>query len=611
MKRAVILFSLILFSFIIFSPDAKSQDEVIKRDRIRFIVDSLARKGMITDVSGLAPEIRFNRTDALIYLGEKLNAYNWKNLSDPLRMALGQLVYLASGEPFDSTKQFLLAYPYDSINLPWEKYYVTDSLMMKIPVILPARFFQPPDSVMRADTFRIKYRNDSLRIDYVNLPGDSVIAYRPVIKESTVILKDTVLVVVTDTLRNLLPMWEKQPFRFYRYPYQGDSLAAAVKYLVNFIEERDSSIVNFEGISGSTVPVWLNSRSNRMVRYWLKNGQNDSVTVWIGGVGRDSIGLFLEEGILFKRPVKQTNISDAQLTIRQVNSAKLQDVNKMYIKPHYWKLSTEANVVLNQSILTNWVKGGESSISTLMDITGFANYNNKEAKLNSANFIRLKYGLIKSGNEKVRKNFDLLESSSKFNHKAFGKFDFSATVLFKTQIYKGYNYPNDSMVVSKFLNPATMTLGFGLDYKPEKNTSINFAPLSYKLTFVTDTVNIDQTKYGIARNRRSLHEPGVSLMITNEFKPIKTVIITNRLQLFTNYINNPQNIDVDWEMIATLKINWFTDVRFNTHIIFDDDTKTPLYQKDGQPVTLPDGTQKKTARVQFRELLGFSFVFRF
>jgi hypothetical protein len=203
MKRAVILFSLILFSFIIFSPDAKSQDEVIKRDRIRFIVDSLARKGMITDVTGLAPEIRFNRTDALIYLGEKLNAYNWKNLSDPLRMALGQLVYLASGEPFDSTKQFLLAYPYDSINLPWQKYYVTDSLMMKIPVILPARFFQPPDSVMRADTFRIKYRNDSLRIDYVNLPGDSVIAYRPVIKESTVILKDTVLVVVTDTLRNL------------------------------------------------------------------------------------------------------------------------------------------------------------------------------------------------------------------------------------------------------------------------------------------------------------------------------------------------------------------------------------------------------------------------
>jgi hypothetical protein len=231
--------------------------------------------------------------------------------------------------------------------------------------------------------------------------------------------------------------------------------------------------------------------------------------------------------------------------------------------------------------------------------------------ITSGNFIRLKYGLIKQGNEKIRKNVDLLESSSKLNHKAFGKFDFSATLLFKTQIAKGYNYPNDSVIVSKFLNPAVMTLGFGLDYKPEKNTSINFAPLSYKVTFVTDTAGIDQTKYGIAKDRRSLHEPGASLMITNEFKPVKTVVLTNRVQFFTNYINKPQNIDVDWELIATMKINWFTDVRFNTHIIFDDDTRTPVFEKDGQPVMLPDGTQKKTARIQFKELLGFSFVFRF
>jgi len=108
-----------------------------------------------------------------------------------------------------------------------------------------------------------------------------------------------------------------------------------------------------------------------------------------------------------------------------------------------------------------------------------------------------------------------------------------------------------------------------------------------------------------------LHEPGVSLMFTNEFKPTKSVSITNRLQLFTNYIHNPQNVDVDWEMIATAHLNWFTDVRFNTHLIYDDDTKTPVLGEDKKPITLPDGTTYKTARSQFKEMIGISVVFRF
>jgi len=229
----------------------------------------------------------------------------------------------------------------------------------------------------------------------------------------------------------------------------------------------------------------------------------------------------------------------------------------------------------------------------------------------------LKFGYIETGQDGIRKNIDLLETNSKFNHKAFGKFDFSAILLFKTQIALGRNYfktasgKDTSNLVSKFMNPATITIGLGLDYQPNKSTSINFSPFSYKGTFVTDTVHIDQTQYGIAKNRKSLNEPGISFMITNEFKPIETVTIVNRLQLFTNYIHNPQNVDVDWEMIATAKLNWFTDVRFNTHLVYDDDTKTEEQYANGQPVLNPDGTKKKSARIQFKEMLGLSLFLRF
>jgi len=103
----------------------------------------------------------------------------------------------------------------------------------------------------------------------------------------------------------------------------------------------------------------------------------------------------------------------------------------------------------------------------------------------------------------------------------------------------------------------------------------------------------------------------MSFLISNEYKPFKNVTMTNRLQLFTNYTHNPQNIDVDWEMILTASLNWFTDVRVNTHLIFDDDTKTVEYDKENKPVPGSDGKPKKTARIQFKELLGFSFIFRF
>ena len=112
----------------------------------------------------------------------------------------------------------------------------------------------------------------------------------------------------------------------------------------------------------------------------------------------------------------------------------------MLLKPYYWKYRSETSFVLNQASLSNWVKGGESSISTALDITGYADYNNKALKLSSNNFARLKFGYLTTGSRRYQKNLDLLETNSKLNHKAFGKFDFSAIMLFKTQIAIGKNY---------------------------------------------------------------------------------------------------------------------------------------------------------------------------
>jgi hypothetical protein len=573
------------------------------------VIDSLRKSGIIFYDSQKKPEIILSANQSVRFLQQQLHPQHWNDQGNPLRLALEQLIFEASHSKFDSSKKVLNNFPYDSLSIPWKNFYIWEPLRIKIPVIIQPAFVPQADTIAVIDTSKVPGIADTLKTRTMNIPNN-LAGLHPVAG-----LKDTTIMVVIDTLDEVISSYHGFPFRYFNFPFQGDSIQVAVRSLLKFLEERDSTIISFTGPGNGITPLWINSKSDGMMRYWLKNEFSDSVTVWIGNPARNIIDLNLEKGISFRRPVRQGNYADAKINLKAIDNSKLLNVQKIDVKKQYWKYRSESSLVLSQGAVSNWVKGGENSISTAMDITGYADYNNKALKLSSNNFARLKLGFLQSGSD-LRKNIDLLETNSKLNHKAFGKFDFSAIMLFKTQIASGYSYSKVKdkeirTMVSKFMNPGILTIGFGLDYKPNKTTSINFSPLSYKGTFVLDPAykdekydssGIDQTKYGIAKNKRALNEPGASFMISNEYKPSKNVSITNRLQLFTNYIHNPLNVDIDWEMIAVINLNWFTDVRFNTHLIFDDDTKT---------VDLKSGSQNKTARVQFKELLGFSFVFRF
>ncbi len=580
-----------------------SQQFETRSDSIGRVLDSLKQNGIIFNENKKKPEIKLTTNESVRFLQQRYQYQNWKDIKDPFRQAIGHLIYEASNPRFDSTKHILESFPYDSLNIPWDKFFIWEPLKLKIPVVNLQEIRTPVDSsgIVKENYTAIpdSLSQDTLRIPYY------ITSFKPVTG-----LKDTTILVVIDTIDRVTSDNSEFPFRYLNYPYQSDSLQVAVNSLLDYLEARDSSVINFTGIGSSITPVWINSKSDKVVRYWLKNDFSDSVTVWIGSPSRNTIGLFLENGVNFRRPVRQNNYAEAKIDIQSMDNSKLLEAQKIALKPQYWKLRSEASFQLNQASMANWVKGGENNIATGLDITGYADYNNKTLNVSSNSIGRIRLGFLSSGKDGIRKTIDLLELNSKLNHKAFGKFDFSGILVFRTQFAKGYNYPNDSIPVSKFLSPATLTLGIGLDYKPNKVTSLNFSPLSYKGTFVADTGMIDQTKYGVDINRKSLHEPGISFMMSHEFKPMKTVTVKNRVQLFSNYANNPQNIDIDWEMLVTASLNWFTEVRFNTYLIYDDDIKTIEYEND-KPVLGADGKPKKTARVQFKEMLGFSLIFRF
>ena len=535
-------------------------------------IDSLQKEGAIFYTPQEKPSIFLSAEQALEYLRNIISPIYWREENDPLRENIGRLVYHITQPHIDTTINYLTTYQYDSLDIPWEKYYRWDTLTFVVPDVLTT---------------------------------DSTDILMPVSS-----IKDTTILVVADTLNSITPA-DEHPLRLSTAPYQIDSLYTAINALLKEAIDRDSTNVNITGFGTGDIAVWLNSKSGMATRYWLKSDAGDSVTIWISSPERNTINLILEHGVNIIRPILRSGYSEASIEREKIDNTALLEINNIEYKNRYWKTHADASFALNQTGMSNWVKGGENTIAVTTELVGHADYDNKNKKITSNNFARIKYGLVTSQEYGVRKNIDLLETSSKVNTKAFGKFDFSGYMLIKTTIAKGYKYPNDSVAVSKFMNPGTITVGVGLDYKPNKKLSVNFSPFSYKGTFVTDTVNIDQTLYGLDKSKKSKHEPGMGLLVNHTWDMTKKIKIINKLQLFTNYIDKPQNVDVDWEMTFTAKLNWFTDFKLNTHLIFDDNTKTLEYDKKDNPVLWPDGTQKRNARIQFKEIIGFSFIFTF
>jgi hypothetical protein len=148
-------------------------------------------------------------------------------------------------------------------------------------------------------------------------------------------------------------------------------------------------------------------------------------------------------------------------------------------------------------------------------------------------------------------------------------------------------------------------VGMGFEYKPFKGSSINFSLLSYRNTFVLDTLNINQTSFGIDKDSKTRQEMGGQLLIRNTFDVTEDLKVTNSLRLFSNYLKNPSKPDVNWELGITQRISWFFSVRFNFHLIYDDKVLFPVLE-NGEPVLLPDGSPKREPKAQINQLLGLT-----
>ena len=279
-----------------------------------------------------------------------------------------------------------------------------------------------------------------------------------------------------------------------------------------------------------------------------------------------------------------------------------------------WRTGGVFAANFNQVSLSNWAGGGQNAIALNSMVSLFAKY--KKGKIAWDNALDMGYGIVKQGDEKLRKNDDRLELNSKLGIDAYkAKIYYTLLFNFRSQFDKGYNYPrNDSdRYISKFAAPAFTLLSLGMDYKPAPYFSVFLSPLTARLIIVNDDSLSKAGAYGVEPGDKIRDEYGAYLNTRFQKDILKNVNFMTKLDLFSNYAENPQNIDVNWELLLTVKVNEFITASIGTQLIYDDNTAISIYEeKNGvkTPVLKLDGSTKTGPRTQFREVFGIGLAYK-
>jgi hypothetical protein len=285
-----------------------------------------------------------------------------------------------------------------------------------------------------------------------------------------------------------------------------------------------------------------------------------------------------------------------------------------------WKRGGFLSFSFNQVALQNWAAGGESALSATVLGNYFWKYRKNDLYFES--LIDGGFGVISTTSQSMRKNEDKLELNAKFGKKAKGKFYYAGLMNFRTQFAPGFNFPNDSSVISDFMAPAFLSLALGFDYKPNDWFSLFLSPATGRSTFVLNQSLSNAGQFGvkpairdssgnlISEGEKIRLEFGAYLRARLQKDLAKNVSIISNLQLFNNYTDpiaeQKRNIDLNWETILLIKANkWLTTSVF-TNLIYDHDVQVPIKRVvNGVEI---DGTGPRT---QFKEVLGVGISFKF
>jgi hypothetical protein len=241
-----------------------------------------------------------------------------------------------------------------------------------------------------------------------------------------------------------------------------------------------------------------------------------------------------------------------------------------------WYTNGIATLLFNQSTFSNWVAGGEDNISGNLGVNYDFNY--KKGIWSWDNKVIASYGLVKTRNSAfAKKTDDRLELNSILGKQVSKYWYYSAFLNFKTQFTKGYNYSKNENGAeireeyTNFMSPGYLLVGPGFMWKRDENLRFNLSPATSKFTFVDSNFTLpDEAYFGVKEGKSVRYELGFNASAYYKLDVIANVTFENILNLYSNYLEDPQNVDLDYQLNIVMKINRYLTTNLMFQTIYDD-----------------------------------------
>lgn len=297
----------------------------------------------------------------------------------------------------------------------------------------------------------------------------------------------------------------------------------------------------------------------------------------------------------------------------------LKDRYDRFRVPSFWTKENTFGLNISEAAFVNWNAGGDNAVSGLGFLKFVRNYKFRYVKWD--NNIELRYGLNAQEGRKLRKSEDVIRLSSNLGYRrdTISNWYYSVQLNFNTQFSNGYKYPDRETPISRFMAPGYLLFGAGTSYI-SKNQKFNLylSPLTMKSTFVLDQDLADKGSFGVEKavldDNGNVITPGENLLmelgilITHNWQVnlAKNVDMKSRLNLYTDYLNSFGNVDVDWELNLTLKVNKYIQTTIGTQMIYDDDILFDEVKNDDGTVIDPG-----EPKIQFKQVLAVGIAYDF
>lgn len=271
---------------------------------------------------------------------------------------------------------------------------------------------------------------------------------------------------------------------------------------------------------------------------------------------------------------------------KKLDSIKKEEKKEKELLKKEWTVNGRFTFLFNQASFTNWTAGGENNVAGNMGVNYDFNYRNKKLKWD--NKIIAVYGSSHISGQGYRKTDDRFEYNSVLALNSTKRFYYSFFTNLITQFTRGFEYGEDSRKeVSSVFSPAYLSFGPGILWRKNENMKVNVAPATSRFTFVSKPFS---GQYGVPEGKTSTYGLGFNMSAFLKFQLMEDLTMENIIAVYSNYLRNPQNVDVNYQINFLVSLNKYLSTNLTLHVIADNNA---------------------SSKIQFREVFGLGVKYTF